>query len=332
MFSWPFFFHKVIFKYKLLAAWLIRLVAAVSNIKCSQELLTNVPDVRIMGFKIRRKCLNLDGRSTDQTGLKMIRPEKIVILSVILIVAISVCVMASPVPDTVWTAFNHYNGVDGTEMPSSQPGKLFSGPEDKFPTGPFTKLDIRGRALKYSASSWAMALDNATGLIWEVKQTKDGTKDYGNPNDADNTYTWFDSNPATNGGKAGKSGYGTDTEDFIKALNSAKFGGYTDWRLPTREELRSIVDFGRYYPAVNADYFPNTVASYYWSSTTHTHYDSDAWIVYFYSGHGHDVYKKKSESYYVRAVRGGRVIGGRPSDSDVLKVIIHPKITQITRK
>ncbi len=38
-----------------------------------------------------------------------------------------------------------------------------------------------------------MVLDNETNLIWEVKQNKDSVQDYGNPNDADNTYTWDES-------------------------------------------------------------------------------------------------------------------------------------------
>ena len=67
-----------------------------------------------------------------------------------------------------------------------------------------------------------MVYDVVTGLIWEVKQDKDDTQNYSNPNDADNTYTWYDSNPETNGGDAGTPGTGTDTEDFINALNSGE--------------------------------------------------------------------------------------------------------------
>lgn len=37
----------------------------------------------------------------------------------------------------------------------------------------------------------------------------------------------------TNGGNAGTPGDGTDTKDFIDALNSAKFRSFEDWRLPT---------------------------------------------------------------------------------------------------
>jgi hypothetical protein len=45
-----------------------------------------------------------------------------------------------------------------------------------------------------------MVKDNVTGLIWEMKTSKDAVKNYTDPHDADNTYTWYDSNPATNGG------------------------------------------------------------------------------------------------------------------------------------
>ena len=34
-------------------------------------------------------------------------------------------------------------------------------------------------------------------------------------------------------------------------------------------------------PTINTRYFPNTVASSYWSSTTFAYYTNDAWYVYF---------------------------------------------------
>jgi hypothetical protein len=170
----------------------------------------------------------------------------------------------------------------------------------------FTKLDGSGNALPDSATSWVMVKDNVTGLIWEMKTNKDGKKDYSNPHDADNTYTWYDSNPATNGGNAGTPGNGTDTEDFIKALNDAHYGGYNDWRMPTIKELAYIVDHSIPYPGptINTSYFPNTAASWYWSSTTYADYTHDAWYVYF--NYGYDHYTNKNYDGYVRAVRGGQ--------------------------
>ena len=72
----------------------------------------------------------------------------------------------------------------------------------------------------------------------------------------------------SNGGDAGTPGDGTDTEDFINDLNNNNFGGFSDWRLPTIKELSYIVDSGSYNPAIDTAYFPDTAASYYWSSAT----------------------------------------------------------------
>ena len=80
--------------------------------------------------------------------------------------------------------------------------------------------------------------------------------------------------------------------------------GHTDWRLPNREELRSIVDYTTYNPAIATTYFPNTVSSYYWSSSTYANGTGRAWSIDFSYGYGN--YSNKSSAYYVRAVRGGQ--------------------------
>ena len=161
----------------------------------------------------------------------------------------------------------------------------------------YTKLDAHDNDLPDSASSWVMVRDNTTGLIWEVKTDDESF------HDRDNKYTWYDVNPLVNCGNAGTPGDGTDTTDFIDALNSSNFGGYSDWRLPSQEELATIIDHGRSNPAIDTGYFPNTQGSDYWSSTTGD-YAEDAWLVSFHGGNMYNVYK--SDSYYVRAVRGGR--------------------------
>lgn len=168
----------------------------------------------------------------------------------------------------------------------------------------YTKLDASGNTLPDTATSWTMVKDNVTGLIWEVKQNQDGTKNYTNPHDADNTYTWYDPDSNTNGGDEGTPGDGTDTKDFVDALNTENYGGYSDWRVPTREELFSIMDYGRYYPSIDTEYFPHTFASGYWSSSSFANDPGDAWNVHF--NYGYDSYYSKSNGRSVRAVRGGQ--------------------------
>lgn len=179
------------------------------------------------------------------------------------------------------------------------PGDPFYG-QDSLYQGPprsYTKLDGSGNDLPDSAAAWAMVRDNTTGLIWEAK-TDDGTL-----HDKDNQYAWCDTNPATNGGNAGYCS-GADTEDFINAVNAEALGGHSDWRLPTIQELSTLVDSGKVGLLVNTTYFPKTVASYYWSSSTYAYSANLAWNVYFNIGYVSSYYK--SYAYYVRAVRGGQ--------------------------
>ncbi len=145
----------------------------------------------------------------------------------------------------------------------------------------YTKLDAQGNDLPNDAAKWVMVRDNVTGLIWEVKT------DDGSIHDRDNQYNWYDAKDV-----------------FIAQLNAQRFGGFSDWRMPTLKELAGIVDYGRYNPAINIDYFPYTKLSHYWSSSTYAYYTGSAWHVYFSSGDGGTYLK--SNDYYVRAVRGGQ--------------------------
>ena len=210
----------------------------------------------------------------------------------------------APVPDTGQTKC--YNAT--VEIPCPSPGESFYGQDGNYSINPmsYTKLDEGGNALLDSATSWMMVRDNVTGLIWEMKTNKDGVQNYNDPHDADNTYTWYDSNPATNGGYAGTSGNDTNTEDFINALNSDRFGGYNDWRLPTIKELYSIANYGILDPGptINTAFFPNTQSSYYWSSTSYACDIGSAWSVTFY--YGYDEHILKFNKLYARAVRGGK--------------------------
>jgi len=155
--------------------------------------------------------------------------------------------------------------------------------------------------------SWIMTRDNVTGLIWELKRTESP-----HLQNKDNTYSWYDPDPETNAGHAGTRNQGDcedsdcDTYSFIQTLNEQQFGGYSDWRIPSREELSSLVSKRMFVPAIDPDFFPNKVSSSYWSSTTsatrNALFTNLAWRVDFFFGLVTRNFK--SETFHVRAVRG----------------------------
>jgi hypothetical protein len=118
----------------------------------------------------------------------------------------------------------------------------------------------------------AAVLDRETGLVWE--QSPDGT----------NGYNW---------------------EGAQIHCNALTKGGRLGWRLPTIQDLASLVDQtvspGPTLPAGHP--FSNVQSDFYWSATTSTIDTSLGWYVGFNFGFT-DV-NGKSGSLYVWCVRGG---------------------------
>ncbi len=121
--------------------------------------------------------------------------------------------------------------------------------------------------------------DNMTGLIW----LKDA--------DCFGARFWADALSDCNGLASGSCG-----------LTDGSVVG--DWRLPNLFELESLLDLTRYAPAIDTSYFPGTLSSYYWSSTSRALTTGEAWVVHFYAGSVG--YGNKLSAYDVRAVRGGQ--------------------------
>ena len=191
---------------------------------------------------------------------------------------------AGPVPDTG-------QSLSYTEIPGEDSD--FTINEQKF-----TKLDSSGNALNALAENWSMIRDDITGLIWEVKKTDSSIQD------KSKQYSWYDPSELTNGGYAGINADGTDTNDYIRTLNTQFFGGFNDWRLPDIYELATLLNMNHANNGIQAQYFPNTMNGGYWTCTTY--HDDDtyqkAWHISFVTGK--NAYDHKSKSLYVRAVRG----------------------------
>lgn len=74
-----------------------------------------------------------------------------------------------------------------------------------------------------------------------------------------------------------------------------------DWRMPTKRELVSIVNYGVFNPSINTNYF-DCRSSRYWSGDTNAYYPSNAWYVNFDEGFAD--FSDKTNDYLVRCVRG----------------------------
>jgi hypothetical protein len=136
-----------------------------------------------------------------------------------------------------------------------------------------------------SVTSYPVVIDNATGLEWQgchAGWIGDActTDDLAVTGD---TFTW---------------------QNALSQCETLSWGGHTDWRLPNRKELHSLVDnHDSSAPVIDTTAFPATPSSYFWSSSSYAYNVSYAWYVYFDNGNVSN--SDKSYANYARCVRGG---------------------------
>jgi len=184
----------------------------------------------------------------------------------------------------------------------------------------YTKIANNGSTLPTSAAlgtgvaDWACTKDNVTGLIWEVKTTS-GLRNM------NHTYTWYSTNSTTNGGNAGALGTDTcggslaaapynnqcNTQNYAAAVNAATLCGASDWRVPTRKELLTLMHAGATKPSIDTAYFPNSNTTTWWTWTNSTYAvdPASAWFVGFDYGFSNAI-SKTHDGNVVRLVRGGQ--------------------------
>ena len=149
--------------------------------------------------------------------------------------------------------------------------------------------------------------DNNTGLVWEGKTASPATSRLGT-----SYYTNYDSTSSAQ--KYNGAAYvnptqaeinaSTNSIGYVNSVNASSLCGYTNWRMPTKEELQGIVVSGNY-PTIDTTWFPNTRAYYYWTSSPNVGYSNNAWGVSFGNGYVNN-YNRYDYGGAVRLVRASQ--------------------------
>lgn len=174
----------------------------------------------------------------------------------------------------------------------------------------YVKIDHTNGELNESASKWDCVEDKSTGLLWEKKTQDRGLRDAGN------FYSWYNPSEVSIGGNVGaadngkcRGGINCDTDSYIKAVNELKLCGFSDWRLPTRADLMSLVQYSEQKKGkglVKRRFFPTATSDWYWAADTDELNPERAWYVLFYNGRRMKAHKFEAKRIRLVTTRSQR--------------------------
>lgn len=121
-------------------------------------------------------------------------------------------------------------------------------------------LDKEGKPLlvgKCQDDAIAVVNDIQTGLYWEAKSFNQNDSRYNQ-----RLMTWEEF-----------------TGDYIAQLNEIKYGGFDDWRVPSKDELRSLITYRNINPAYYTKYFMTLTPDDYWCGSTYAQRPDCGWVI-----------------------------------------------------
>lgn len=165
----------------------------------------------------------------------------------------------------------------------------------------YNKLDKDGALLDQKTEQWSCIHDTQNNLMWEVKSSDEGMRN------TNNLYSWFKSDDQISDGIADggrcQGDSACDTNAYVLAMNEQNYCGHNDWQLPTREQMQTLVYLKNNNEPVkiNKAYFPETVASWYWTASENNDNKNFAWYVLFRNGISLNDLKERPK--HIRLVR-----------------------------
>ena len=165
----------------------------------------------------------------------------------------------------------------------------------------YIKHDTKGNSLEDNTDQWTCVHDTNTDLMWEVKSENDAMRS------SSNLYSWYNPERETLQGKADggrcRGEADCDTHAYVQAMNKQNYCGHSDWSLPTREQMQTLVNLenGNSGTTINKQYFPQTIPSWYWTSSDNIDSNKFAWYVLFRNGV--ELNDLKERAKHIRLVR-----------------------------